>query len=335
MTGLRIETERMGRRTAIALCAAGFAMAAPAVAQEWPDGEITIVVPFNAGGSADRMARTLAEPMGEALGTPVVVENRPGGAGGLGATHMVQQPADGNTLLLMQATPYLANAILVGDAPVSWEDFTFLNAQWNDYGIVAVHRDSPYESFEQLLEAMEEPGDVSSGIIFANGGHLQTLLFMDALDIPHDNVNFVTYDGGAPLRAALAGNQVDFEVLAAQGASGIMDELRVLAVVNDEDPDGHGAPLMNDVLADMGVDPLPIIGGNVTGLIAHSALREEHPERFEAIVAAYEDVVTSDSYREVAAEQGVGADWVGPEASQALVDDAYDALESLADVIRD
>lgn len=323
------------RRAAAATLFAGIALGtAPAGAQDtWPNGPITIVVPFDAGGSADRMARTLAGPLGEELGTPVVVENRPGGSGGLGATWVAQQPADGNTLLLMQATPYLASAILVGGAPVAWEDFSFLNAQWNDYAIVAVHQDSPYQTFAELVEAMRTPGEVSSGIIYGNGGHLQTILFMQELGIEESNVRFVTYDGGAPLRAALAGNQVDFEVLAAGGAASIMDSIRVLAVVNTSNPDGFEAPLLNEAMAELGADPQAIIGGNISGLLVHSALATEHPDRFEAIVSAYQAVVTSDDYQATAEESGIGADWVGPEDSQQIVDDAYSALDALSDVL--
>lgn len=301
---------------------------------DWPEDPITIVVPFNAGGSADRMARTLTDPLSEELGVPVVVENRPGGAGGLGATYVARQSApDGNTLLLMQATPYLANAILVGGAPVQWEDFRFLNAQWNDYAIVAVHQDSPYKTFDQLVEAMKQPGAVSSGIIYGNGGHLQTLVAMDALEIPQDNVRFVTYDGGAPLRTALAGNQVDFEILAARGAASIMDSLRVLAVVNDSNPDEMDAPLLNDALEELGAERQPIIGGNVTGLLVPATFESDYPERYSKLVAAYEAVVTSEDYKAAAAEAGVGADWVGPEASQKMVDDAFSALSELSDVV--
>lgn len=321
--------------TAVAsLALAGVPLTAAQAADGWPEDPITIVVPFKAGGSADRMARTLSEPLSEELGVPVTVENRPGGAGGLGATYVARQSKpDGNTLLLMQATPYLANAILVGGAPVKWEDFKLLNAQWNDYAIVAVHNDSPYETFGQLVEAMKEPGKVSSGIIYGNGGHLQTLVAMEALDIPADNVRFVTYDGGAPLRTALAGNQVDFEIIAARGAASIMDSLRVLAVVNDSDPDGLGAPLLNDEMTGLGAEKQPIIGGNITGLIVPSAFEAEYPERYSKLVTAYETVVTSDAYKDAAAQAGIGADWVGPEASQKMVDDAYTALEALSDVV--
>ena len=335
MTTFNDATRRGFLGLAAAFGAATLGLGSSAMAADgWPTDPITIVVPFKAGGSADLMARTLADPMSQELGVPVVVENRPGGAGGLGATYVNQQPADGNTLLLMQATPYLANAILVGGAPVKWEDFSLLNAQWNDYAIWAVHQDSPYQTFEDLVEAMKEPGKVSSGIIYGNGGHLQTILAMNALDIPEENVRFVTYDGGAPLRTALAGNQVDFEVLAAGGAGSIMDSLRVLAVVNDSDPDGFGAPLLNDALTGLGAEAQPIIGGNVTGLLVPSALKSEHPDRYDTLVAAYETVVTSEAYKTAAAESGLGADWVGPEASQEMVDNAYQALSELSDVIK-
>lgn len=323
------------RRAVLAAAAIGLAaLAAPSAAQAWPDEPISIIVPFNAGGSADRMARGLAEHMSPRLGVPVTVENRAGGAGALGATLFLQQPADGNTLLLMQATPYLSSAILVSGAPVAWEDFAFLNAQWNDYAIVAVHRDSPYETLGDLVEAMREPGAVSSGIIFGNGGHIQTFIMMDALDIPTDNVRFVTYDGGAPLRAALAGNQVDFEIIAAEAAASIRDRIRVLAVVNTSDPGDHDAPLLNDAMAELGADPVPLIGGNVTGLIAHAALRTEHPDRWERLVEAYRETVESEEFRAWAQEAGIGADWVGPEESQALVDEAFAALEPHAAKLR-
>ncbi|WP_052341284.1 tripartite tricarboxylate transporter substrate binding protein [Salinarimonas rosea] len=333
--GARFGLATKAGRAALGAAALGLAaLVAPQTALAWPDEPISIVVPFNAGGSADRMARGLAEHMGPRLGVPITVENRPGGGGALGATYFQQQEADGNTLLLMQATPYLSSAILVSGAPVQWEDFALLNAQWNDYAIVAVHQESPYETFAELAEAMREPGAVSSGIVFGNGGHIQTFILMDALDIPTDNVRFVTYDGGAPLRAALAGNQVDFEILAAEAAASIRDRIRVLAVVNTSDPGDHDAPLLNEALAEMGVEPVALIGGNITGLIAHAALKEEHPDRWQTLVDAYRETVESEDFQAWAREAKIGADWVGPDESQALVDGAFAALEPHAEKLR-
>jgi putative tricarboxylic transport membrane protein len=324
---------------ALAAGAAGLALlgavaaASGAQADEWPTEPLTFVVPFDAGGSADRMARGVAEHMAPRLGVPIQVVNRPGGAGALGVTYFQQQPADGSHVLFMQATPYLASAILVSGAPVAWEDFEFLNAQWNDYGIVVVHEDSPYQTFEELAEAMLEPGAVSSGIIVGAGGHIQTLVILEELGIDPDNIRFVTYSGGAPLRTALAGNQVDFQILAAEAAESIRDRVRVLAVVYDEDRGGYGAPLLNDVMAELGHDPVPLIGGNITGPIVHASLREEHPERYETLLEAYREAIESEEFQDWAEGAGIGADWVGPEESQAMADEAYEALEPIADRI--
>lgn len=311
--------------------AVGSATAAQA---DWPEDPIEIIVPFNAGGSADRVARGLAEHMSPRLDVPVSVVNRPGGAGALGATYFQQQPANGQTLLVMQATPYLASAIEVGGAPVEWDDFQLLSAQWNDYGIVAVHNDSPYESLKELVDALRVPSKVSSGIIVGNGGHLQTLVFMDALDIDHDNVRFVTYSGGAPLRAALAGNQVDFEILAAEAALTISEEVRALAVVHNTPSEKWEAPLLNEELADLGIDPLPLIGGNITGLIAHASLQEEYPERYERILQAYKETLQSDEFQSWADQVSIGADWVPPEESQTLVNEAYDTIKQYAPLLK-
>lgn len=157
---------------------------------------------------------------------------------------------------------------------------------------------------------------------------------MDALGIDHDNVRFVTYSGGAPLRTALAGNQVDFEILAAEAALTISDEVHALAVVNDTPSDNWEAPLLNEELKDLGIDPLPLIGGNITGLIAHASLQEEYPERYERILQAYKETLQSDEFQAWADDASIGADWVAPEESQALVDEAYKTVKQYAPLLK-
>ncbi len=317
-----------------ALAIGAFGMSSARAAEDWPTKPLTIVVPFDAGGSADRMARGLAEYMSKPLGVPIQVVNRPGGAGALGATYFQQQAPDGQTLLVMQATPYLANAILVGGAPVKWDAFKLLNAQWDDYGILAVNKESPYKSLQDLVEAMKEPGKVSSGIIYGNGGHVQTLVLMDALGIPQDNVRFVTYSGGSPLRTALAGNQVDFEILAGEAAQSIADKMRVLAVLNAGGKSDYDAPRLNDVLKEMDVDAVPLIGGNITGPLVQTEFKEKYPERYQTLLDAYKETLQSDEFQKWAESATMGAQWVGPEKSQEMVDEAYKTLAKYADILK-
>jgi tripartite-type tricarboxylate transporter receptor subunit TctC len=87
-----------------ALLSAAFAFSAPAKAQDWPARQITIVVPFGAGGSADLLARILATHMQESFGKPVVVENKPGAGTLVGAELVARSPADGYTLLMATST---------------------------------------------------------------------------------------------------------------------------------------------------------------------------------------------------------------------------------------
>src|SRR3982074_1749273 len=78
----------------------GFALATTAWAQPYPSKPIRIIVPFVPGGNVDITARTVAPALGDALGQPVVVENRPGAAGMVGAQAMMGSPADGYTLMM-------------------------------------------------------------------------------------------------------------------------------------------------------------------------------------------------------------------------------------------
>src|SRR4029077_2079420 len=101
---------------AIGLCLVVTAFGRPAAAQEWPKRPLTIVVPFDTGGSVDRLARGLANFLPKALGQPVTVVDRQGAGGQIGTTWFLQQPDDGYTLMVTPATPYLPISILVPGA---------------------------------------------------------------------------------------------------------------------------------------------------------------------------------------------------------------------------
>lgn len=87
-------------RTMVAAAVLSFSIAAPALADGWPSRPVRLIVPFAPGGSTDVTGRMVAQKLGEVLGQPVVVDNRPGAAGNLGAEAAVRAPADGYTLLL-------------------------------------------------------------------------------------------------------------------------------------------------------------------------------------------------------------------------------------------
>jgi len=102
----------LGAFATIVLC-----LAVPARAQEWPQRQVTIVVPFGAGGSADLLARLLANHLQAKYGTPFVIENRPGAGGSTGTGYVAKAPADGATLLLGTVSSIAVNAALYKKLP--------------------------------------------------------------------------------------------------------------------------------------------------------------------------------------------------------------------------
>ncbi|HSV82194.1 MAG TPA: tripartite tricarboxylate transporter substrate-binding protein [Ramlibacter sp.] len=99
----------------VALTALCVPLAAPA--QTWPERPIRLVVPFAAGGGSDLLARTLAEPLSQRLGQPVVVDNKPGANAVIGADLVAKAPADGYTVLYTPPGPQITNPSLMARLP--------------------------------------------------------------------------------------------------------------------------------------------------------------------------------------------------------------------------
>jgi tripartite-type tricarboxylate transporter receptor subunit TctC len=143
----------MNRRTLLALPAVALLPAA-AHAQEWPTGPIRAVVPFAPGSATDTVARLLAEKMRESLGQPVVVENRAGANGLIGAEAVARAPADGNTLLVGTNSTNAAARALFRNVPYDMENgFAPISTIATVPLLVAVKADSPYTTLADLIAA--------------------------------------------------------------------------------------------------------------------------------------------------------------------------------------
>jgi tripartite-type tricarboxylate transporter receptor subunit TctC len=146
------------------LMAAASPLAAPALAQTpWPARPVRIVVPFPPGGSNDVVARPLAERLQARLGQPVVIENRAGAGGAIGATAVAQAPADGYTLMVSSSS-FATTSI---PQRVPWgvlENFTPVALLARSPFIVLVHPDFPARSVADLVRmARERPGAIDYG----------------------------------------------------------------------------------------------------------------------------------------------------------------------------
>ena len=135
-----------GKALTLLFCALIAIAPTTSTADDYPNKPITIVVGFGVGGSADRMTRAMSNYIAEAIGQPVQVINKRGAGTLLAANYVLDQPHDGYTVFASGFSPYLSNTILEGNADYTIEDFAYLNFQWFDEDLIALNRDSEYES---------------------------------------------------------------------------------------------------------------------------------------------------------------------------------------------
>lgn len=175
----------------------------------YPARTLTLVCPFAPGGSADIMARLLAQKLGEAIGTPVIVENRPGAGGLVGAAAVARAKPDGHTLLLVTGA-YPAAAALATNAMFDYlRDVSMISLVTSYPFIINVPAQSPFKTFgEFLAHARKNPGTLnyaSSGV--GSIGHLSAELMNAMAGI--ETVHIPTKGGNTALSEALAG-RVDY-----------------------------------------------------------------------------------------------------------------------------
>jgi tripartite-type tricarboxylate transporter receptor subunit TctC len=191
------------------LLAAALAFAAAAQAQDWPAKAVRIIVPFPAGGSADLLPRVVAEKLTGKWGQPVIVDNRPGAAGNIGADAVFRAEPDGYTLLSSPPPPLVINKLLypkLSYDPAQFVPITVIGAIPN---VLLVHPNVGANSVAELIAiAKRNPGKLNYA---SQGGgttsHLTAELFKSmagGLEIAH-----IPYKGTAPALTDLLGGQVD------------------------------------------------------------------------------------------------------------------------------
>jgi len=201
-------------KAAAALCLGlGIATAAPAqaagaAAAHWPTQTVRIVVPFPPGGSTDTIGRMLAAELAKELGQSVVVENRGGANGNIGANAVAKSKPDGYTLLISGVG---SNAISYGtyaNMPYRDSDFSHISLLATGPNVLVVNLDFPARSFGEFITHVKaNPGKFSHASSSAgSSGHLsmEMLKARAHLDIIH-----VPYKGGGPAMQDMLGGRLD------------------------------------------------------------------------------------------------------------------------------
>ena len=183
-----------------------------ALAQAWPSKPVKIVVTFSPGGSSDIVARLIAPPLGEKLGQPVIVENRPGAGATIGGAAVAQAAADGYTLLLSNTAPISISPFMLDKLPYDpVRNFTHISYIGSVPNVMVLNPTVPAKNFPELVAWLKkQPNAVgygSGGI--GSIGHIVGEVMKGEIGVKMEHV---PYKGSAPMHTDLLGGQILFAI---------------------------------------------------------------------------------------------------------------------------
>jgi tripartite-type tricarboxylate transporter receptor subunit TctC len=231
----------------LALVAAG-GLTARAEGAGFPDKPVNLVVAFAAGGPTDVVTRALAEKLGERLGQPAVVLNKPGSGGLLGAEFVAKSRADGYTLLVLSLSHLLRQAIDPKMPIDVLKDLEPISLYVGQPLVIVVKGDSKFKSIDELADfGLKNPGKLNFGSAgIGTTGHFSGELIKVAAKMKFKHVPF---QGDAPTITALMGGHIDFLVTGTPAVAGKVaaGELRLLATLEETRiPEFKDVPTMKE-----------------------------------------------------------------------------------------
>ncbi len=281
-----------------AAAAAIVAMTGVQAVAEYPEREVLGVVMWGAGGATDTVARAINPAAEEALGKPIVVLNKSGGAGAISTAFVNAAPADGYTFLYGAENPQLHP--VMGVADLDYSSFYPVNILGRGVGVIVVPADSKYQSMKELMDDIQaNPGAVKMGST-GPGGLPSTVSALIKNAAPFE-VTAIPFDGEGPGLTAMLGGEVDFMPSGISAAAEQIKagKMRALAIVNTSSVDTlPGVPPITDTIPDM-ANFLP--WGPFYGVF----VRKDVPDDVKAkLVNAFATAAKSEQFKTLMANRG-------------------------------
>ena len=298
----------MKRRDLLALAAAP----APALAQApWqPDRPIRLIVPFPAGGATDVWARLCAEPMAEMLRVPVLVENRSGASGMIGADAVAKSQPDGH-MLLFTITPLVQSPIVLNQAPYdAVRDFLPIGQMGTTTLVFMIRSEFPPRTLPEFIEFARARAAAGQGLNLGSwaagsSAHVFALAMNNALNL---GMTHVAYRGEAPMVTAYLSREVDAGInsLTSTREHIVSGKLRPLAALGDAR--AGGLPEVPTFI-DQGVD----VGRGWSGFIGLLGPARMPPHIHARLVGVFRDTMHREALRARLLAMDTDPVWLGPE----------------------
>jgi putative tricarboxylic transport membrane protein len=294
---------------------------------QWPTKQLSIVVPYGAGGTTDRVMRSFAPFLEKELKVPVIVVNRPGGGGTVGTkAHILNDPDDGS-FVLYTIEPYLSGAIF--KKALNFDDVDFFGLNYNSPQGLFVQSDSPYKTAQDLFKAIKDaPGKISISVIPNSWSRVANALLEERLGA---KIKEIPYEGGGKQRLAVIKNEVNFTITEVYGTlAAAAQDVRCLAVFEDERlPEIPEVPTINELMKEIGGKEIPPLR-NTRFFIVKKGFKEKYPDRWEMLTAAMAKAATNPEFVQLMATQKLEAIWEDPNSTRKKIEKSHEVLRPFA-----
>ena len=198
-------------------------------ADKYPDKPLRLIVALPAGGPTDILARLIAQPLAASLGQPIVVDNRPGAGGNIGAELVAKSPADGYTLFMGTSGPLAINASLyksIGFDPL--KDFAPIILAASAPFVIVAHPSLPANNVKELIAlATAKPGQINYGSVQGNASHLATELFDYMARV---KMTLVPYKGAAQATTDVIAGQIQLSFASTPGSVSLLKAGKIKSI---------------------------------------------------------------------------------------------------------
>lgn len=307
------------------ICTTVIAATAALAADPYPNKPVVIIVPFGPSGTTGLSVTKLTPYLSEVLGQRVVAVNKSGAGGRIGATEAYRAAPDGYTLLAHNL-PTMILGQLVFNAKYDVKKFTQIYGWVKEARVVAVHKDAPYKTFEDLLKSSREK-ELSAAVVgFGVTDHVLSVM-LKKNGLKH---RIIPFGSGGKAVNALLGNNADFAMPAAISAKPHYDDgrIRVLAVTSAEPaPEYPGIP----TLKQLGYKKMVLY--TTRGLMGPPGM---DPGIARTIAAAMDKAVNNPKFLEDAKKSGEPVEPMNTDEWKKVIDEGFaDVEEILADMKAD
>ena len=312
--------------TAAALGVSAVLATTPALA-EYPERAVNMVIPFSAGGATDISARAIAEPLGNAVGEPLIMANVDGAGGATGSVAVQNAKPDGYTMLFARVGSHSVSPAMKATLPYTLDDFRFVTVYEINPVACAVTPASGINSMDDLIAKVQEGGVSYSSSGVGSLLHIAGAMVLSEFGI-EDPLNAATHiplkGGGAAATAVLNGTATflctNSSALAGFVANG---QLKPLMVTTEEPIAGFDAPTANE----LGKPRLNQLVG-WTGIAGPDDLPDDIAAKWEEWMA----IATKDEkFNETMTANGSIIDLMDPEEANTFIQGQYEIFRALVD----